>query len=76
MAPIPGIDTNRIKDSALKDLLDLLEGVRSFTAPFHSAIRLTRKLGPRQEGPVLRSKLKWTYWIVHEILGSSGACEE
>ena len=76
MAPIPGIDTNRIKDSALKDLLDLLEGVRSYASCLSTALELTGKLGPRQEGPVPRSKLEWIYWAFHKILGSPGVYEQ
>jgi hypothetical protein len=69
MAPPPGIDTNRIKDSALKDLLDLLEGVsssRSLSRP----LVLNVKLGSRQESPSPRPKLERPHRSIHEVLCS------
>lgn len=41
MAPPPGIDAQHIKDTALKDLLDLLEGVRLLTITCYCFLLLT-----------------------------------
>lgn len=74
MAPLQGIDTNRIKDSALKDLLDLLEGVSGLT--LYSGLELLadhRAIGSREEGPLSRSKLEWPHRTLCKVLRTTGS---
>lgn len=74
MAPLQGIDTNRIKDSALKDLLDLLEGVSSFTL-YHELELLAdhQAIGPRKESPLSRSKLERPHRTLCKVLRTTGS---
>ena len=61
MPPSAGIDTAHIKDTALKDLLDLLEGVRERIAVL-SAVEADRSsTGARKEGSVSRQDAEWAH---------------